>query len=53
MVAATKTLVVSEQVYQRLLGMKKAREEDLGRLVTMTEVLEALLADQWTGGQQP
>jgi predicted CopG family antitoxin len=51
--AATKTLVVSEQVYQRLVGMKKAKEEDLGRLVTITEVLEALLADQWAGGQRP
>ena len=38
---------VSEPVKRRLLQLAAERREDLGRVVTMSEVIEGLLADQW------
>ena len=42
---------VSEQVHGRLLQLAAERREDLGRAVSMSEVIEGLLADQW--GEKP
>ena len=42
---------VSEQVHGRLLQLAAERREDLGRAVSMSEVIEQLLADQW--GEKP
>jgi hypothetical protein len=39
---------VTRPVYERLEQMRADRQEDLRRRVTVSEVIEQLLADQWT-----
>ncbi len=42
---------VSEPVKRRLLQLAAERRQEMGRVVTMSEVIEGLLADQW--GEKP